>query len=113
MIKHLYFIVQHTPDFYTNNKYFQLTQADAVENISKQIQNQLRLLAQRGSVVAQLPDAHKIIEWRQKIGTGKVLYSSRSPQSKIVEAMLNLRTTLCAQRVEIKFCLSVNNLVLQ
>ena len=36
-----------------------------VHGISKEIQNQIKLLAQRGSISAQLPDAHKLVEWRR------------------------------------------------
>ena len=38
---------------------------EEVLGISKEIQNQIRLLAQRGSVVTQLSDAHKLIQWRR------------------------------------------------
>ena len=44
---------------------------DSVKNLSQEIENQLLLLAQRGSIVAKLPDAHKILEWRHRIGSGK------------------------------------------
>ena len=45
-------------------------QADShVLGISKEIQNQLKLFAQRGSIAAQLPDAHKLIEWRRNSKT--------------------------------------------
>ena len=51
-----------------------------VEILSKEIENHLRLLAQRGSIVAKLPDAHKLLAWRQRIGNGK-LWSAFPPMA--------------------------------